>query len=100
VLVESAETPDPEERRLSLALFGRRDELMESIRKRLLAEGQATSAKVQEALSRPPSLFERILWLARDSMRALVLESGEPEPEDDPAVEAAVGAGEPQPARP
>ncbi|MEO6339945.1 MAG: hypothetical protein ABIO39_07915 [Caulobacteraceae bacterium] len=72
VLVETAETSDVEERSLSLALFGRRDALMEGIRKRLLTAQAGTPVRVQEALFNTTILFERIIWLARDSVQALM----------------------------
>ena len=72
VLVETAETSDLEERSLSLALFGQRDALMEGIRKRLLGAQAGAPVKVQEALFQTTILFERIIWLARDSVQALM----------------------------
>ncbi len=59
------------ERRMSLALFGQRQDLMEQIRTRLMADDKTTPARVQEALFQTTILFERIVWLARDTLQAL-----------------------------
>ena len=72
VLVETAESSDEEERSLSLTLFGRRDALMEGIRKRLLTAQAGAPVRVQEALFNTTILFERVIWLARDSVQALM----------------------------
>jgi len=77
LLAEAASSGDIEDHNMALSLFGQRDDLMDSIRKRLLASDPATPAKVQEALFQTTILFERILWLARDSLLALMRERGE-----------------------
>jgi len=76
VLAEAAASQDPEEHELSLSLFGQRDQLMENIRKRLLASDRDTPVKVQQALFETTLLFERILWLARDCLLALTRGAG------------------------
>lgn len=70
-LAESVSSGDPEDRRHALPLFGQRDELMERIRGRLLNHDETTSIRAQQALFQATILFERIIWLARDSLLAL-----------------------------
>ena len=79
VLVEAVESGEPEEWALARTLLGQRDELMEGIRKRLLAADPAMPARVQEALFHTTILFERAIWLARDSLNASAPEQGEEE---------------------
>ncbi len=67
VLVEVVASDDPDDQAMSLALLGERDDVIEAIRGRLMAAATDAPAKVQEALFRTTFLFERILWLARDT---------------------------------
>ena len=67
VLADLAGSDDAEEQQLSMALLGERGEVIEAVRARLMAAAPTASAKVQEALFRTTFLFERILWLARDT---------------------------------
>lgn len=74
LLGELADASMPDEQddcRQALLLFGQRDELMERIRKRLLAGGDM-AVQAQQALFQATILFERIIWLARDSLLALL----------------------------
>ena len=71
-LAEAATSDDPDDRRQALPLFGQRDELMERIRRRLLTGDDGTSTQSQQALFQATILFERIIWLARDSLQALI----------------------------
>jgi phosphate:Na+ symporter len=86
VLTDVASSHEPAEQEMSLALLGDRRQVIEGLRSRLL--GASKDAKVQEALFRSTVLFERILWLARDTAVALMRASSEA-----PAAEAT----EPQP---
>jgi phosphate:Na+ symporter len=71
-LVDAAESDDPDDRELVLALLGHRDELMERIRQRVLREDPAMPPAAQEALFTATMLFERIVWLARQTTMLLV----------------------------
>jgi phosphate:Na+ symporter len=55
-----------------LALLGHRDELMERIRQRVLREDPAMPPAAQEALFAATMLFERIVWLSRQTTMLLV----------------------------
>jgi phosphate:Na+ symporter len=80
-LADAADTDDPAEREMTLALLTHRDELMERIRQRVLREDPDMSAKAQEALFAATMLFERIIWLARRTALLFSPERGaEPEP--------------------
>ena len=72
VLAEIASSEDAAEQTLSLALLGEREEVIEGLRTRLMAATADAPAKVQEALFRSTVLFERILWLARDTANAAI----------------------------
>jgi hypothetical protein len=76
LLVDASENDDVEDRRMSLLMFGDRGEVMEDIRGRLLAESQAAPPAVQEALFQTTFLFERILWLARDTLVIMMRDGG------------------------
>ena len=76
---EIVASEDPAEQQLSLALLGDREEIIEGLRTRLMDASQGASAKAQEALFRSTILFERILWLARDTALASI-QSGQAEP--------------------
>jgi len=75
VLADVASTHDPAEQEMSLALLGDRRQVIEGLRGRLL--GASDDARVQEALFRSTVLFERIVWLARDTALAVMRSSGE-----------------------
>jgi phosphate:Na+ symporter len=75
VLQEIAANHDSAEREMSLALLGDRRSVIEGLRTRLMSA--SGDAKVQEALFRSTVLFERILWLARDTAVALIQSSAE-----------------------
>jgi phosphate:Na+ symporter len=80
-LADAADTDDPAEREMTLALLTHRDELMERIRQRVLREDPDMPAKAQEALFAATMLFERIIWLARRTALLFSPERGaEPEP--------------------
>lgn len=74
-LASVAASDDPAERQLALGLFGRRDELMENIRLRLLDKNHDMTHQAQQALFQATILFERIIWLARDNLQALLRET-------------------------
>jgi phosphate:Na+ symporter len=71
-LVDAVASDDPADRDLVLALLGHRDELMERIRQRVLREDPAMPPAAQEALFAATMLFERIVWLARQTTMLLV----------------------------
>ena len=75
VLVDVASTHDPAEQEMSLAMLGDRRQVIESLRSRLMKASK--DAKVQEALFRSTVLFERIVWLSRDTAVALMRSSGD-----------------------
>jgi len=77
---EAAVSRDPDEQRRILALLGQRDQLMESIRGRLLTQDSDTPPQAQQALFQATILFERIVWLARDSQLAWMRDTGEENP--------------------
>jgi len=70
VLNEIAQAQDAAEQEFSLALLGERRQVIEGLRTRLM--GASSEARVQEALFRSTVLFERILWLARDTAVAVM----------------------------
>ena len=70
-LVDAVASDDPADRELVLALLGHRDELMERIRQRVLREDPAMPPAAQEALFTATMLFERIVWLARQTTMLL-----------------------------
>jgi phosphate:Na+ symporter len=76
VLQEIASSQDLAEREMSLALLGDRRQVIEGLRGRLM--NASGDAKVQEALFRSTVLFERIVWLARDTAVAVMRAGGEP----------------------
>ena len=76
VLAEIAAAGDAGEGSLSLALMGDREKVVEGLRTRLMQGSADAPAKVQQALFRSTVLFERILWLARDTAVA-ILKQGE-----------------------
>ena len=78
VLVDIASSDSTGEQEMSLTLLGERDKVIEGVRARLMADASDAPAKVQEALFRTTFLFERILWLARDT--AQVFAHPPPEP--------------------
>ena len=71
-LIDAVTSDDPADRELVLALLGHRDELMERIRQRVLREDPGMPAPAQEALFTATMLFERIVWLARQTTMLLV----------------------------
>ena len=77
VLQDVASSQDKAEQELSLALLGDRRQVIEGLRARLM--GASADAKVQEALFRSTVLFERIVWLARDTAVAVMQASGQSE---------------------
>ena len=83
VLQEIACSDDPAGQEMSLALLGDRRQVIEGLRTRLM--GASKDAKVQEALFRSTVLFERIVWLARDTAVAL-LRSRNDQPQSEAAL--------------
>ncbi len=83
VLQEIACSDDPAGQEMSLALLGDRRQVIEGLRTRLM--GASKDAKVQEALFRSTVLFERIVWLARDTALAL-LRSRNDQPQSEAAL--------------
>ena len=71
-LVDAVASDDPDDRALVLALLGHRDELMERIRRRVLREDPAMPPAAQDALFTATMLFERIVWLSRQTTMLLV----------------------------
>jgi phosphate:Na+ symporter len=71
-LIDAVASDDPADRELVLALLGHRDELMERIRQRVLREDPTMPPAAQEALFTATMLFERIVWLARQTTMLLV----------------------------
>ena len=70
-LVDAVASDDPADRDLVISLLGHRDELMERIRRRVLREDPAMPTAAQEALFTATMLFERIVWLARQTTMLL-----------------------------
>ena len=96
VLQDIACGDDPAGQELSLALLGDRRQVIEGLRTRLM--GASKDAKVQEALFRSTVLFERIVWLARDTAVALLRSrSEEPKAEAMSSSEPLLAAGEASP---
>lgn len=85
VLVDITGSEDPAEQALSLPLLGDREQVIESLRARLMGVSADAPARVQEALFRSTVLFERILWLARDTALAAMRSMNEAS-EASPAV--------------
>lgn len=77
MLATTAMSGDPQDRSLALSLFGQRDELMESIRMRLLDGDRKLPTQAQHSLFQATLLFERIIWLARNNLHALIREPQE-----------------------
>jgi phosphate:Na+ symporter len=75
VLTDLVSSHDLSEQEMSLALLGDRRKVIEGLRARLMAASSDT--RVQEALFRSTVLFERILWLARDTAVAVMQSAGE-----------------------
>ena len=93
VLQEIASSQDPAEQEMSMALLGDRRQVIEGLRTRLM--GVSGDAKVQEALFRSTVLFERIVWLARDTAVAVSRSGGEPAPAQAPDAQSPLlAAGE------
>ena len=93
VLQDIACTDDLAGQELSLALLGDRRQVIEGLRTRLM--GGSKDAKVQEALFRSTVLFERIVWLARDTAVALLrARSDELQSEATASPEPLLAAGE------
>lgn len=74
VLIDVAVSQDRSDQEMSLALLGDRRQVIEGLRARLMSA--SSDAKVQEALFRSTVLFERIVWLARDTA-VTVMQSSE-----------------------
>ena len=55
-----------------LSMLGHRDELMDRIRRRVLQENPDLPAVSQESLFATTMLFERIVWLSRQTTMLLV----------------------------
>ena len=94
VLNEIAQARDAAEQEFSLALLGERRQVIEGLRARLM--GASSETRVQEALFRSTVLFERILWLARDTAVAVIQagqETQAPEPVPSPTI-AVLAQGE------
>ena len=70
-LVEAVKAEDAAERELVTSLLRNRDELMERIRRRVLNEDPDMPAEAQSALFAATTLFERIVWLARQNTMLL-----------------------------
>ena len=87
VLYDIAASRDPAEQEMSLTLLGDRRQVIEGLRTRLM--DASTDAKIQEALFRSTVLFERILWLARDTAVA-VMQSSDKSPTTEAAGPAAL----------
>ena len=83
VLSEIPKAEDAAEQQLSLALLGDRRQVIEGLRGRLI--GASADARVQEALFRSTVLFERILWLSRDTAVAVIQAGGKARSADAPA---------------
>ena len=66
LLTDITGAEDPSDQQMSLSLLGGREQAMEGLRARLMSAADA-SLKVQEAVFRSTVLFERVLWLARDT---------------------------------
>jgi hypothetical protein len=70
-LVEAVKSEDAAERELVMSLLRNRDELMERIRRRVLSEDPDMPTEAQSALFAATTLFERIVWLARQNTMLL-----------------------------
>jgi phosphate:Na+ symporter len=67
-LSDAVQSGDPTDRALALKLLEQRDELMDDIRRRLIATELAVETGAQEAVFRATMSFERSVWLARRSV--------------------------------
>ena len=65
---EALGSADDTDRALALTLLGQKDELMDEIRRRLIATELAGQSGAQEAVFRATMSFERSVWLARRSV--------------------------------
>jgi len=92
VLADIASSQDRAGQDMSLAMLGDRRQVIEGLRTRLMRASK--DARIQEALFRSTVLFERIVWLARDTAMAVMHSSqGDPGPEGA-APEPLLAAGE------
>ena len=65
---DAVQSGDDTDRAIALTLLEQRDELMEDIRRRLIATELAVQSGAQEAVFRATMSFERCVWLARRSV--------------------------------
>jgi phosphate:Na+ symporter len=70
-LVDAVKSEDAAEQEFVMSLLRNRDELMERIRRRVLNEDPDMPAEAQSALFAATTLFERIVWLARQNTMLL-----------------------------
>jgi phosphate:Na+ symporter len=70
-LGDAVKSEDAAERDFVMSLLRNRDELMERIRRRVLNEDPDMPAEAQSALFAATTLFERIVWLARQNTTLL-----------------------------
>jgi phosphate:Na+ symporter len=70
-LGDAVKSEDAAEREFVMSLLRNRDELMERIRRRVLNEDPDMPAEAQSALFAATTLFERIVWLARQNTTLL-----------------------------
>ena len=75
-LVDATASEDATEQQMVLSMLGHRDELMEQMRRRVLAENPDLPAQAQESLFATTMLFERIVWLARRNALLILPEAG------------------------
>jgi phosphate:Na+ symporter len=75
-LVDATASEDATEQQMVLSMLGHRDELMEQMRRRVLAENPDLPAPAQESLFATTMLFERIVWLARRNALLILPEAG------------------------
>lgn len=75
-LVDATASEDATEQQMVLSMLGHRDELMEQMRRRVLAENPDLPAQAQESLFGTTMLFERIIWLARRNALLILPEAG------------------------
>lgn len=92
VLTDVAISQDRSDQEMSLALLGDRRQVIEGLRDRLMSA--SSDAKVQEALFRSTVLFERIVWLARDTAVTVMQSSETPAAADPVAPEPLLAPGE------
>ena len=67
-----------------MSLLGDREQVMEGLRGRLMSLSADAPAKVQEALFRSTVLFERIVWLSRDTAMAVMQGGAETSAQENP----------------